>query len=89
MTKEALQARVLVTEQRLATSVTEALRIILKDKNSGDQELEFLRLSLSGDVSRPLIDMSSVDSGFLATAFKSLLSREYTLPFPLANTSIS
>jgi len=89
MTKESLQAKVLVTEQQLATSVTEALKIILKDKNYGDQELEFLRLSLSGDVSRPLFDMSSVDSGFLATAFITLPSREYTLPFPLANNSIS
>ena len=77
----------MATENQLATSVTEALRVILKDKNTGDKELEFLRLSLSGDVSRPLLDMSSLDSGPLAIAFKSLLSRENALPF--VNSSLS
>jgi len=88
MTKEALQVEVLATEQLLATSVTDALRVILKDKISGEQELEFLRLALSGDVSRPLLEISSLDSGFLAMAYKTVLARD-SLPFPLTNTSPS
>ena len=74
LVKEELETSMAMTHQRLSEALTNAIQVIIKGSDQmPDKELELLKRCLSGDVSKPLLDLTTIENSPVAQALKVVL----------------
>ena len=87
LVKEELEVSMGMTQKRITEALVNAIQIIIKrSEQMPEKELELLKLCLSSDVTKPLIDLTAIEDSPVAQALKMVLERD-DLPFPLVSAS--